>query len=77
MVENADLAVPRDPVRDYQELMAAIGRMVVGAATLEYSVAVLVALTEGHQDQAAKDRALQLIQKTGAPAPRLNVTFRD
>jgi len=49
---------------DYQELMAAIGRMVVDAAALEYSVAVLVALTEGHQDQAAEDRALQLARRT-------------
>jgi hypothetical protein len=71
MAENADLAVPRDPVRDYQELMAAVGRMVVGAAVLEYSVAVLVALTEGHRDQAAADRALQLVHKDGAPVREL------
>ena len=32
MAENADLAVPPDPVREYQDLMAAVGRMVVGAA---------------------------------------------
>jgi hypothetical protein len=71
MAENAAPAVPRDPVRDYQELMAAIGRMVVGAATVEYSVAVLVAITEGHRDQAAGDRALQLVQKVGAPVREL------
>jgi hypothetical protein len=71
MAENADLAVPRDPVREYQELMAAIGRMVVGAATLEYSVAILVAITEGHRDQAAEDRALHLVQKVGTPMREL------
>ena len=71
MAENTDLAVPRDPVLEYQALMAAIGQMVVGAATLEYSVAVLVALTEGHWDQAAEDRALQLVQKAGAPMREL------
>jgi hypothetical protein len=57
--------------------MATIGRMVVSAATLEHSVAVLVALSEAHQDQAVEDRELQLIQKAGALAPRLNVTLRD
>jgi hypothetical protein len=66
MAENAHLAVPRDPVREYQELMAAVGRMVVGAAAVEYCVAVLVAVSEGHRDQAAGDRALQLAQKDGA-----------
>jgi hypothetical protein len=71
MTENADLAVPRDPIREYQELMAAIGRMVVGAALLEYSVAVLVALTEGYRDQAAEDHALQLVRKAGAPLREL------
>jgi hypothetical protein len=54
-----------------QELMNAIGRMVLSAATLEYSVAVLVALTEGHQDQAAENRALQLVQTDGAPVREL------
>ena len=71
MAGNADLTVPPDPVRDYQDLMAAIGRLVLGAATLEYAVAVLVALTEGHRDRAAEDRALQLIQQAGAPMREL------
>jgi len=71
MPENADLAVPRDPVREDQELMAAVGRMVVGAAAVEYSVAVLAAVTEGHRDQAAGDRALQLVHMDGAPVREL------
>jgi len=71
MAENADLAVPRDRVREYQDLMAAVGRMVAGAAAVEYSVAVLVAVTEGHRDQAAGDRALQLVRKDGAPVGEL------
>ncbi len=54
-----------------QELMNAIGRMVLSAAALEYTVAVLVALTEGHQDQAAENRALQLVQTDGAPVREL------
>jgi len=66
MAENAELAVGRDPVWDYQDLMAAVGRMVVGAETVEYSVALLVAVTEGHRDQAAADRAIQLVRKDGA-----------
>jgi len=53
-------------VREYQDLMAAVGRMVVGAAAVEYGVAVLVAVTEGHRDQAAAGRARQLVQKDGA-----------
>src|SRR5260370_21220003 len=71
MAENADLAVPRDPVREYQELMAAVGRMVVGAATVEYAVAVLVAVTEGHRDQGAVDRAIQLVREDDAPVREL------
>ena len=45
--------------------MAAVGRLVVGAAAIEYSVAVLVAVTEGHRDKAAGDRALHLVRKDG------------
>ena len=71
MADNADLAVPRDRVREYQDLMAAVGRMMVGAAAVEFSVAVLVAVTEGHRDQAAGDRALQLVRKDGAPVREL------
>lgn len=41
--------------------------MVVGTATVEYCVAVLVAVTQGHRDQDAEDRAIQLIKKDGAP----------
>ena len=68
---NADLAVPRDPVRESQELMAAVGRIVVGAAAVEVLVAVLVAVTEGHRAQAAENRALQLVHKDGAPVREL------
>ncbi len=46
--------------------MAAVGRMVLGAAAVELSVAVLVAVTEGHRDQAAADRAVKLVCKDAA-----------
>ena len=45
--------------------------MVVGTATVEYCVPVLVAVTEGHRDKAAEDRAIQLIKKDGAPVREL------
>jgi len=48
-----------------RELLAAIGQAVVTAAALEYAVAVLVALTEGHQDQACEDRALSIVKGPG------------
>jgi hypothetical protein len=48
-----------------EDLMAAVGKVVVDAAALEYSVAVLVATTEGHQDQDCEDRALALVKDVG------------
>jgi hypothetical protein len=47
---------------DDTELSAAIGRMVVEAATLEHSAAVLVAATEGLRDEACEDRALAIVK---------------
>jgi hypothetical protein len=48
-----------------KELMAAIGQVVVGSAVLEYSVAVLVAMTDGHRDQDCENHALAMVKKTG------------
>ncbi len=50
---------------DDTELMAAIGRMVVNAAVLDYSIAELVAVTEGLRDEACQDRATAIVKKTG------------
>lgn len=48
-----------------QELLAAIGQVVVNAAALEYAVAVLAAVTEGHRDQACEDYAVALVKRPG------------
>ena len=48
-----------------KELLAAIGRVVVTSAVLEYSVAVLVAMTDGHRDQDCEDHALAMVRSTG------------
>jgi hypothetical protein len=45
-----------------KELLAAIGKVIVDSATLEYAVAVLVATFEGHRDQDREDRALVIVQ---------------
>ena len=50
---------------DDAELLAAIGRMVVSAAQLEYSVAELVTVIEGLQDKAGEDRAVEIVEVTG------------
>jgi hypothetical protein len=48
-----------------QELLAAIGQMVVDIAVLEYFVAVLVAVTEGHRDQDCEDQAVAIVKVPG------------
>jgi hypothetical protein len=50
---------------DDTELLAAIGRIVVEAAVPEYSVAMLVAVTEGLRGEACGDRAMAIVKKTG------------
>ena len=47
------------------ELLAAIGRIVVSAALLEYSVAELVAVTGGLRDEARQDRAVEIVRVPG------------
>jgi hypothetical protein len=54
-----------EPGVDDTELLAAIGRMVVEAAVLEYAVARLVAVSEGLRGAASEDRALEIVRKTG------------
>src|SRR5260370_1285130 len=48
-----------------KELMAAIGQVVVTSPVLEYSVAVLVAMTDGHRDQDCEDHAHAMVRNTG------------
>ena len=47
------------------ELMAAIGRMVVNSAELEYAVAELAATAEGLLGEECQERATAIVQKTG------------
>ena len=54
-----------DSERDDSELLAAIGRMVVNAALLEYSVAGLIAVADGLRGQARQDRVVGTVKKTG------------
>src|SRR5260370_35199295 len=48
-----------------KELMAAIGQVVVTSPVLEYSVAVLVAMTDGHRDPDCEDHAHAMVRNTG------------
>jgi hypothetical protein len=50
---------------DDTELLAAIGRMVVNAAQLEYSVAELVTGTEGLRGEAREDHAVEIVKVPG------------
>jgi hypothetical protein len=54
-----------DAELDDTELMAAIGRMVVNAALLEYSVAQLIAITEGLEGEECRGRATQIAKTPG------------
>lgn len=47
------------------ELMAAIGRMVVNAAELEYAVAELAATAEGLRGEECRGRATAIVRRTG------------
>lgn len=47
------------------ELMAAIGRMVVNAAELEYAVAELAATAEGLRGEECQERATAIVRRTG------------
>jgi hypothetical protein len=50
---------------DDRALFEAIGRVVVGAAELEYAVALLVAVTESLRGQECKERALEIVKTPG------------
>jgi hypothetical protein len=52
-------------VHDDMELMAAIGRVVVNAAELEYAVAELAATAEGLRGDECRERATAIVRKTG------------
>lgn len=52
---------------DDQEFLAAIGQIVVNASVLEWEVAVLVALAEGHSGDGARDRACELAGHRAPP----------
>lgn len=48
-----------------QELLAKLGKVVVNSTVLEYTIAVLVALTEGKRGDACDDRAVEIVKQTG------------
>ena len=52
-------------MRDDVELMAAIGRMVVNAAELEYAVAELAATAQGLRGEECRERATAIVRRTG------------
>jgi hypothetical protein len=52
------------PVDD-RDLFEAIGRVVIGAAELEYAIALLVAVTEGLRRRDAAQRAVAIVKSTG------------
>jgi len=52
-------------VHDDTEPMAAIGRMVVNAAELEYAVAELAATAEGLRGEECQERATAIVRRTG------------
>ena len=52
-------------MHDDTELMAAIGRMVVNAAELEYAVAELAATAEGLRSAECGERATAIARRTG------------
>jgi hypothetical protein len=52
-------------VHDDTEMMAAIGRMVVNAAELEYAVAELAATAEGLRGEECRERATAIVRRTG------------
>ena len=50
---------------DDRDLFEAIGRVVIGAAELEYAVALLVAVAEGLRGRDSRQRALAIVRSTG------------
>ena len=62
---SRDRAGAASMAHDGTELMAAIGRMVVNAAELEYAVAELAATSEGLRDAECHERAAKIVRKTG------------
>ncbi len=62
---------------DRRDLLAAIGEVVVNSASLEYAVAVLVAVTERQRDEAAENRALAIVRETGKAVKELKRISRE
>ena len=61
---------------DDTELLAAIGRIVVNGAVLEYAVAELVAATEGMRDaEGRRHRAVEIVRVTGRPCAFSDVSL--
>jgi hypothetical protein len=58
------------------DLLAAIGRIVVEAAMLEYSVATLIAVTEGLQGEECEERAQAIAASPGKAMHRFGTLAR-
>jgi hypothetical protein len=56
-----------------KDLMAAIGEVVVMSAVLDYSVAVLVAISDGYRYQECEDHALAMVKRAGRPMRELRM----
>ena len=56
---------------DDQELLARLGKVVVNSTVLEYTIAVLVALTESKRGNACDDRAIEIVKQTGGARGQL------
>jgi hypothetical protein len=56
---------------DDQEMLAAIGQVIVSASVLEWEVAVLAALSEGTDPSGVRDRVRHLASSSGAAVRRL------
>lgn len=54
-----------------EALLVELGRVVASSTVLEFTIAVLVALTEGKRGRSVDDRALQIVERAGGARGRL------
>jgi hypothetical protein len=59
------------PGIDDQAILTELGRVAARSTVLEYTIAVLAALTDGCRGDAVDDRALQIVRQTGGARRQL------